>query len=293
MNAIEQFSAFDCHSFMRFCENRNSTYLSTQIRIRPEFQTKENEMKKIKVLLVSMLLCIPLISLGADVKPTVVLVHGAFANSSAWDEIVPRLQKRGINAIAVQNPLSSLAADAANTNRVINNIAGPVVLVGHSWGGAVITEAGNNPHVLRLVYVAAFAPDSGQSAFELSGKYPPAPNSSTLVTDSQGWTTITREGFAKNFAQDLSYKKTSLMYATQGPINIAGFTNKISTAAWKTKPSWFVVAKHDRAIQPQQQRDSAVLMKATTVELSSSHVPMNSRPKAVTKVILDALDSIN
>jgi pimeloyl-ACP methyl ester carboxylesterase len=219
---------------------------------------------------------------------TVVLVHGAFADGSSWDKVIPLLQAKGVKVVAVQIPLTSLADDVAATKRAIAAQSGPVVLVGHSWGGVVITEAGADDKVAALVYVAAFAPDVGESVGDLGKDLPPPPGGATIKPDAAGFLSLTPEGVAKNFAQDLPAAQTKLMVATQGPISARSFEEKVTNAAWKNKPSWFVVAAKDRMIQPDLERAMAKKIKATTTTLPTSHVPMQSRPKEVAAVILAA-----
>jgi pimeloyl-ACP methyl ester carboxylesterase len=221
---------------------------------------------------------------------TIVLVHGAFADGSGWSEMIPILQEKGFDVIAVQNPLTSLADDVAHTRRAIARAKGPVVLVGHSWGGAVITEAGVDDRVKALVYVAAFAPDAGQSANESHKPFPAMPGLMKLDVDPEGFVTLPADSLAKNFAQDLPAVETAVMAATQGPIHAQCFDTKLTNAAWKTKPSWFIVAEQDRMINPEYLRAAAKRMNAKTTELDTSHVPMASMPEDVADVILLAAE---
>ncbi|RMH83246.1 alpha/beta hydrolase [Pseudomonas sp. AOB-7] len=228
-------------------------------------------------------------SQAATAQPAVVIVHGAFADGSDWAKVVPLLQNRGIAVTVVQNPLTSLADDVAATQRVLNNQDGDVVLVGHSWGGTVISQAGTDDKVRGLVYVAAFAPNPGQSSGELYGGYPTAPGSSQIAADKNGYLYLTAQGMANDFAQDLPREQTAVMSATQGPIRAAAFEERTSVAAWQQKPSWYIVASDDRMIVPQMQRDFAKKIGAQTTELAASHVPQQSRPEDVAKVILQAV----
>ncbi|WP_457788344.1 alpha/beta fold hydrolase [Pseudomonas sp. PL-6] len=228
-------------------------------------------------------------SQAATAQPAVVIVHGAFADGSDWAKVVPLLQNRGIAVTVVQNPLTSLADDVAATQRVLNNQDGDVVLVGHSWGGTVISQAGTDDKVRGLVYVAAFAPNPGQSSGELYGGYPTAPGSSQIAADKNGYLYLTAQGMANDFAQDLPREQTAVMSATQGPIRAAAFEERTSVAAWQQKPSWYIVASDDRMIVPQMQRDFAKKIGAQTTELAASHVPQQSRPEEVAKVILQAV----
>ena len=225
---------------------------------------------------------------GAD-KPTVVLVHGAFDDGSGWNDIIPTLHAKGLKVVSVQNPLSSLADDVAATRRALDAQTGPVVLVGHSWGGIVITEIGNHPRVKSLVYVAAFAPAVGQSTNDLTKDYPKASGLEHVIVDKEGFVTMSFEGISKHFAQDVPASKQRLMASVQGPIRAANFDEKVSVAAWATKPSWFIVADQDRMIQPALQLDNARKIGARTVRVPASHVPQLSQHKEVTQVILDAV----
>ena len=218
------------------------------------------------------------------VAKTIVLVHGAFADGSSWDKVVPLLQAKGYTVVAVQNPLSSLADDVAATKRAVDAATGPVLLVGHSWGGVVISEAGNNDKVAGLVYVAAFALDAGESVSDL-GKGKPAPAwQSTLKVDSGGFAWLPAETVAK----DLPAAEQKAIAVKQGPIAVKAFDDKVKTPAWKTKPSWYIVADQDHMIDPQGEAMMAKRANATTTTLKGSHVIMVSKPKDVAAVILAA-----
>src|SRR5437870_13084882 len=169
----------------------------------------------------------------------IVIVHGAWADGSSWSKVIPLLQARGLHVVAVQNP--SLADDVAATKRAIALQDGPVLLVGHSYGGVVITEAGNDPKVVGLVYVAALAPADGESVASVTKPFPPAPLGSEVRADAEGFLTVTPKGVAEDFAQDLPDEEKHLLTATQGPTAAAVFGATITTAAWKTKPSWSVI----------------------------------------------------
>ena len=224
-------------------------------------------------------------------KPSVVIVHGAFADGSDWAKVIPLLQAKGVDVTAVQNPLTSLEDDVSATKRALDAQPGKVVLVGHSWGGVVITQAGDDPKVAGLVYVAALAPDVGQAAGELGKAYPPAPGFAHIKADNAGYLRMTPEGIAKHFAQDLPAKATTVMAATQGPINGKAFEQKVTAAAWKTKPSWYVVSSNDHMIQPAQQAAMAKTIGAKVTTVQASHVPQQSQPAKVAAVILDAVNS--
>ena len=224
-------------------------------------------------------------------KPTVVLVHGAFDDGSGWNNVVPSLLAKGLKVVSVQNPLSSLADDVAAAKRAIDAQPGKVVLVGHSWGGMVITEAGDNPKVAGLVYVAAFAPDAGQSVGDVGKGFAPGAGLAHLKADGGGFLSLTQEGMSKHFAQDLPAAATAVMAATQGPIQAKAFEQKVSVAAWKQKPSWYLVADNDHMIVPEQQRAMAKAINAKVSSVASSHVPQQSQPAQVAAVILDAVQA--
>jgi pimeloyl-ACP methyl ester carboxylesterase len=218
----------------------------------------------------------------------IILVHGAFADGSSWAKVIPLLQARGLHVTAVQNPLSSLADDVAATKRAIDAANGPVILVGHSWGGAVISEVGTDPKVAGLVYVAAGAPNAHQSFAEMSQGYPVPPGIRALQADASHFLSLPRDAVAEDFAQDLPRSETDIMAVTQGPIAAAAFTTKIHRAAWLIKPSWYIVARNDRMIDPALERALARKLHAKTMEVESSHVPMLSQPQRVAEVIIDA-----
>ncbi|CAJ0776579.1 alpha/beta fold hydrolase [Ralstonia holmesii] len=225
-------------------------------------------------------------------QPSVVIVHGAFADGSDWAKVIPLLQAKGVKVQAVQNGLNSLADDVAATRRAIGNQVGKVVLVGHSWGGTVITEAGADSKVAGLVYVAAFAPDAGQSTEEVGKDYAPAPGIGKLVADANGYLSLPSAALASDFAQDVPAAQARVMAATQGPIKATAFGERTTVAAWQSKPSWFIVSAHDRMIQPDLERAMARKIGAKVTTLPTSHVPQQSRPQDVAKVILDAVHAV-
>ncbi len=230
---------------------------------------------------------------AADTQaPSVVIVHGAFADGSDWAKVIPLLQTKGVKVQAVQNGLNSLGDDVAATRRAINNQPGKVVLVGHSWGGTVITEAGANDKVSALVYVAAFAPDAGKSTEETGKEFPPAPGIGKLVADAEGYLSLPAAAVASDFAQDVPAAQTRVMAATQGPIQAKAFGEKTTVAAWATRPSWFIVSANDRMIPPDLERAMAKKIGAKVTTLPTSHVPQQSRPADVAKVILDAVHTV-
>ena len=220
-------------------------------------------------------------------KPSIILVHGAFADGSGWQKIISLLEAKGFTVTAVQNPLKSIADDAATTRRVIDAQKGDVVLVGHSYGGAVITEAGaGNPKVKALVYVAAFAPEAGERIGQLIEQYPATPLGSSLVPDSAGFLYIDRAKFREVFAQDVTAGEAAIMAATQKPVAGASFGEPL--AAWKTIPSWYAVSALDHAINPDSQRFMAKRMNARTTEIEASHVSFISQPEKIVKIIEEA-----
>lgn len=229
---------------------------------------------------------------AAGPPTTVVLVHGAFVDGSSWSRVIPLLQAKGLQVIAVQNPLTSLADDVAATKRAMENVTGPVVLVGHSWGGMVITEAGTDDKVKALVYVAAFALPKGQSVNSVSAGKPPAPWNAALKPDSGGFLWIPEETLAKYFAQDASRKEVAVIAATQVPTASRIFDDKLTQAAYETKPSWFVIPKADHAIGASTEEAMAQAIKAKTTELNGSHVIMWTKPREVADVIIEAAKSV-
>ena len=223
----------------------------------------------------------------ATPSPTrnVILVHGAFADGSSYSKVIPLLQAKGLHVVSVQIPLTSFADDMAATKRVIAAQDGPVILVGHSYGGVVITEAGNDPKVSGLVYLAAFAPDSGQNILEISKAFPKPPGMDTLAPQADGFVLLTDEGVKANFAQDLSETEKNILVAVQPMTAGAIFGAKVSRAAWHDKPTWYIVSSNDHMIAPEQEKSMAKQMNASTTVLPASHVVMLSHPKEVAEVI--------
>jgi pimeloyl-ACP methyl ester carboxylesterase len=235
-------------------------------------------------------------------KPTVVLVHGAFADASGWTGVVQRLQSGGFTVLAPANPLRGVASDSAYIASVLATITGPIVLVGHSYGGEVITNAATgNPNVKALVYVAAFAPDEGETSGDLATKFPGTgltPGNLVFrpftnldgTTGTDGY--INPSVFHDVFCADLSRSTAAVMAATQRPGSVSTLGEPSGVPAWKTIPSWYVVAKQDRAIPPAVERFMAQRMNAHTIEINSSHVAMISHPAAVTDLILNAAHAV-
>ncbi|WP_029010418.1 alpha/beta fold hydrolase [Azospirillum halopraeferens] len=214
----------------------------------------------------------------------VVLVHGAFADGSGWRGVYDELTGRGYKVSIVQNPLTSLADDVAATRRVLSRQDGPAILVGHSYGGTVITEAGSGPDVAGLVYVAALAPDAGESTLDQFAQISPPPGF-IIEEQSDGFGFVNGPKFKEGFAGDTSDADAAFMRDSQVPIAMSAFTAKVTQAAWRAKPSWFVVATEDGAIDPKLLRETARRIGANTEELKGSHVVFLTQPKAVADVI--------
>lgn len=217
----------------------------------------------------------------------VVLVHGLFADGSCWSEVIPRLQSAGLNVTSVQNPLTTLEDAVAETQRVLNQQDGPTVLAGHSFSGMIVTEAGINPKVSALVYVAARAPDAGEDYTALAKNHPTPPASAGIVFDGDEGR-LTEAAFLHDFAGDVPEAKAKVLYAVQQPFHKALLTGKTTHAAWRSKPSFYAVSTEDRTINPDLERFMAKRMGATTIELKSSHVSLISHPQEIADLILQA-----
>lgn len=228
----------------------------------------------------------------ANTKPTVVLVHGAWADASSWGKVIPFLHRAGVSVIAVQNPTSSLADDVAATRHALDGVQGPVVLAGHSWGGTVITEAGNDPKVKALVFVAAFAPDVGESTGDQVAAHTAPPGLSTVSADHAGSLVMSVEGFIRNVAQDLPEEQARVLAAVSPPLGAGTFSDKVTRTAWSTRENWYVVSCEDRAVDLELQQQLALRLKARKTELKASHMSLLSQPEAVADVILDAVDAV-
>ena len=225
---------------------------------------------------------------GALVKArNIVLVHGLFADGSCWSEVIARLQAAGLNVTAVQNPLTTLPEAVAAAQRVLARQDGPTVLVGHSFSGMIVTEAGMHPNVSALVYVAARAPDAGEDYTALAKTYPTPPASAGIVFDGdQG--RLSEAAFLRDFAGDLPEAKAKVLYAVQQPFDMALLTGKTEHAAWRSKPSFYAVSTEDRTINPDLERFMAKRMGAKTIEVKSSHLSLISHPEEIAKLILEA-----
>jgi pimeloyl-ACP methyl ester carboxylesterase len=220
----------------------------------------------------------------------VVLVHGAFADGSGWKAVAKILKNDGYKVSVVQHPETSYADDQKYTKAAIDAMGGPVVLVGHSYGGSVITEAGNHPNVAALVYIAAFALDEGESCASIEQAVPQA--SKAFKADSNGLWWIDEAHFAADFAADIPRDEAEFMAISQVPISTDAFTHKVTNPAWKTKPTWYMVASSDRSINPEQERMMAKRAKAKTVEVNSSHVAYMSHAQETAKLIEEAATSV-
>ncbi|MER5963369.1 alpha/beta hydrolase [Streptomyces sp. NPDC002057] len=219
-------------------------------------------------------------------KPTIVLVHGFWGGAAHWANVIVELDKRGHDRIrAVENPLTSLADDAERTRKMVGQVDGPVVLVGHSYGGAVITEAGDLPNVTGLVYIAAFAPDAGESPGGISQEHPPAAFAN-IAPDSDGYLWIKQDKFHESFAQDLTREEALVMGVTQKAPLASTFGNEVTAPAWRNKPTYYQVSTQDRMIHPDNERRMAARMNPRkTVELDASHASLASRPVEVCDLI--------
>ncbi|WP_078007758.1 alpha/beta hydrolase [Flavobacterium sp. KBS0721] len=218
----------------------------------------------------------------------VVLVHGAFADGSGWKGLYQVLTKKGYNVTIVQNPLSSLEDDVRVTNLALDKQDGPTILVGHSWGGTVITEAGNHPKVAALVYVAALQPDNGETSVQWLMTAPPAPENGVLSPDDKGVVYYDKAKFHAGFAGDISKEDADFMYASQGAFYAKGFGTPITKAAWRNKPSYGIVATEDKSISPEIERAMYKRSNTKITEIKGSHVVFISQPEAVAKVIIAA-----
>ena len=217
----------------------------------------------------------------------VVLVHGLFADGSSWSEVIARLQAAELNATAVQHPLTTLPEAVASTQRVLARQDGPTVLVGHSFSGMIVTEAGVHPNVSALVYVAARAPDVGEDYTALAKTFPTPPASAGIVFDGDEGR-LSEAAFLRDFAGDLPEAKAKVLYAVQWPFQKALLTGKTTQAAWRSKPSFYAVSTEDRTINPDLERFMAKRMGAKTVEVKASHLSLISHPDEITQLILEA-----
>src|ERR1700691_5746237 len=227
------------------------------------------------------------------VQPNIVLVHGAWADGSCWSGVIERLQADGYNVTAPQFPESSLAADVARLRQVLHRQDGPTLVVGHSYGGQIMTALGTDaPNAVGLVYIAAFGLDEGESLGALAAQGPPTPALAHLDIDAAGSAWLPEDDFVKHFAADVDPVKARVMFAVQQPVAAAAFQEVMGVPAWKSLPSWFLVAMADEAIPPEAERQFAARMGATTIEVPSSHVAMVSHPGDVAALIVKAADTV-
>ena len=217
----------------------------------------------------------------------IVMVHGLFADGSCWSAVIPHLQAAGLNVTSVQNPLTTLPDAVAETQRVLARQVGPTVLVGHSFSGMIVTEAGVDPQVSALVYVAARAPDAGENYAALAAKFPKPPASAGIVFDGDEGR-LTEEAFLRDFAGDLPVTQAKVLYAVQQPFHKALLAGRTQHAAWRAKPSFYAVSTEDRTINPDLERFMAKRMGATTIEVKSSHLSLLSHPEEISVLILKA-----
>ncbi|PDT09859.1 alpha/beta hydrolase [Rhizobium sp. J15] len=227
-------------------------------------------------------------AMAAPVKArNVVLAHGLFADGSCWSEVIARLQAAGLNATAVQNPLTTLPEAAAAVTRVLDRQDGPTVLVGHSFAGMLVTETGAHQNVSALVYVAARAPDAGEDYTALAKTYPTPPASAGIVFDGDEGR-LSEAAFLRDFAGDLPEARAKVLYAVQQPFQKALLAGKTTEAAWRSKPSWYAVSTEDRTINPDLERFMAKRMGAKTIEVQASHLSLISHPDEISQLILEA-----
>jgi len=223
---------------------------------------------------------------------TVVLVHAAWADSSSWNKVTEELQRKGVNVVAAQIPLTSFTNDVSTLRKVLLRQEGPLVLAGHSYGGAVVTAAAaGNPQVKALVYIAAVVPDEGETVGDVFHRVAPHPSAPKLQPDADGFLWLNVEAFRTAVAPDASQAETALMTATQKPISISCLGEAMGKPAWKEKPSWFLIAEKDRMVSPETQRFTAARMKSKVVSLPVDHTPLASKPDAVAELITTAANN--
>jgi pimeloyl-ACP methyl ester carboxylesterase len=222
-------------------------------------------------------------------KPKIVLVHGAWADGSCWSGVIERLQADGYDVTAPQFPETSLADDVARPRAVLSRQDAPTIVAGHSYGGQIMSALGPDaPNVVGLVYIAAFGLDEGESIGALLSQGPPTPSLAHLIVDQQGFGWLPEDDFVGHFAADVDPVKARVMYAVQQPVAVSAFDDVMGEPAWKSQPTWYLVAQNDEAIPPDAERQFASRMGATTIEVPASHVAMVSRPGEVTELIQEA-----
>ena len=225
-------------------------------------------------------------------SPTVVIAHGAWADATSWREVIVLLQAKGLSVVAVQNPLSALADDVDAVTRLLNHQPGPIVLVGHGYGGTVITQAGTHPRVAGLVYIAAYAPDIGESTADVKNDHSSQPFIGRFEVDGGGFLYLARDAVLEFLAHDLPATECSVLAAAQQPIRASALLDRVTRAAWRTRPSWYAVTDDDRMLAPASQRDIAGRINASVRVLRAGHVPFLSKPKETADVILAAVDGV-
>ena len=229
---------------------------------------------------------------SANTLASIVLIHGGFVDGSGWQGVYQQLKKDGYDVTVVQNPTTSLADDVAFTKRVIADQKSPVILVGHSYGGVVVTEAGNDPKVAGLVYITAFAPDAGESVFSLIANPPPGASVPPILPPQDGFLLLDKEKFQASFAADVDDQTARFMADSQVPWGLAALQGTVTTPAWKSKPSWYLVAGDDHMIPPPAQRNMAQRAGATIKEVGGSHAVYVSNPQAVAQWIEQAATAL-
>jgi len=226
-------------------------------------------------------------------KPNIVLVHGAWADGSCWSAVIERLQAEGFNVTAPQFPETSLANDVARLRQVLARQDGPTVVAGHSYGGQIVTALGTDaPNVVALVYIAAFGLDEGESLGALLGQGPPTPSLEHLIVDEQGFAWLPEDDFVNHFAAGVDPVEARVLYAVQQPISMSAFEDVMGSPAWKSLPSWYLVAANDEAIPPAAERQFAQRMEATTVEVPAGHLAMVSHPDETVDLIKSAVGAL-
>lgn len=257
----------------------------------------QNLKSKIKSSLLATVITLSATGLATDVQAqtvkNVVLVHGAFADGSGFKGLYTELTKKGYHVTVVQNPLTSLEDDVAATNAVLDKQDGPVILAGHSWGGSVITEAGNHAKVAGLVYIAALQPDKGETTLQWLQTAPPAPENGVLPMDEKGIVYYSKEKFHAGFAADISKEEADFMYASQGAFHAKGFVTPLTQAAWRTKPAYGIVATEDKSIAPEIERNMYKRSNTQITEIKGSHVVFVSQPKKVAAVIIALAEKVS
>jgi pimeloyl-ACP methyl ester carboxylesterase len=233
------------------------------------------------------------LSMAIKTRKAVVLVHGGFVDGSGWAGVYSILREKGCNVVVVQNPTKSLAEDVAFTKSAIDSLKSEVVLVGHSYGGVVITEAGTHPQVTDLVYIAAFAPDKGESVSSLIANPPPGAPVPPIQPPQDGYLFLDKAKFPASFAGDVEPDRAAFMADSQVPWGVEALNGKISEPAWRTKPSWYLLTTEDKMIPPDAQRYMSKRAGSTVVEVAGSHAIYVSQPKAVAKVIESAAKRVN